>query len=334
MSRPAYSFCICPDSRLLRARLDTLLATHLPPQGGGWQRFVFWGDEGLSPSLWEHLTLQGLFATPKAVIVRNAQVLPAESLKTLSKALMPLAGKTGAPLPSPLLWPFICLEVSMEKGKAKIPAHILHLPCYAEAEKRRWTDPTPGLGASGMQAFVRAESERHGLALRPEEISTLTRALPPDAASIESELAKLALIADSNGRLPRDATALASQAQEISIFELMRIVQQNSDAPAAWKQILEDKLSGDNMVFAFTAILLREARILWQSLAGPAPYLPPQVALQKKISAESLGYSGIARLWDIALQADKGIKTGERSSDQAFEMIAADLFTLFGGRNR
>jgi len=333
MNRPAYSICICPDSHLLRVRLDTLLAAHSPLQGETWRRFFFWADEGLTPSFWEHLTLQGLLATPKALIIRNAQILTADTLKMLSKALLPLAGTPTNSLPSPLIWPLICLEVTIEKGSAKIPAHITKLPCYEEAEKRGWLNITQGLSATTLPAFIRSEAKRQGLSLRPEETDLLAHSVPPDAAFIASELARLALLADSEGRLPKNAATISAQAQEVSIFELMRIVQQNTDAPAAWKQILEDKLSGENMVFAFTAILLREARILWQSLAGPAPYLPPQVALQKKIAAETLGYSGIARLWELALQTDKGIKSGERSSDQAFEMLIADLFLLFGGKS-
>lgn len=330
MSRPAYSICVCPDSRLLRMRADTLLAAHPPVQGdGGWQRLVFWGDEGVGPSFWEHLTLQGLFAMSKALVIRHAQALPADTLAMLSKALLPLAGKPGHPLPSPLIWPLLCLEVGMEKGKAKIPAHIARLPFYKEAEKRGWLDVTQGLHASALPSFIRAEAERQGLALRPAELNLLARALPPDAAHIASELAKLALAADSDGRLPEHAVSDSVQAQDITIFELMRIVQQNRDAPPAWKRILENKLAGESMVFAFTALLLREARMLWQSLAGPAPGLPPQAALQKKTAAENLGYGGIARIWELALQTDKGIKSGERTPDQAFEMLAADLFLLF-----
>jgi len=228
----------------------------------------------------------------------------------------------------------ICLEVAIEKGNAKVPAHIANLPCYSEAEKRGWLDVVQGLSAAALPAFIQAEAQRQGLALRGEETQALARALPPDAAFIASELAKLALLADNAGRLPKAAVTSAAQTQEVTIFELMRIVQQNSDAPAAWQQILADKLAGENMVFAFTAILLREARLLWQSLAGPAPsYLPPQVVRQKKFAAEALGYNGVARLWELALQTDKGIKSGERSPEQAFEMLAADLFLLFGGNN-
>ncbi len=91
MNRPAYSLCLCPDSKLLRDRIDTLAATHPPPESGmtapagGRQRFLFWGDEGIPPAFWEHLTLQGLFASPKILIIRNAQNLNADKKRVGSR---------------------------------------------------------------------------------------------------------------------------------------------------------------------------------------------------------------------------------------------------------
>ena len=344
MSHPAFTICICPDSQLLRDRVKTLIAARPfePDSRTGsvsgsmgasfslpslsWQRFVFWADEGLTATFWEHLTLQGLFASPKALVLRNAQALPADSLKQLSPVLVSMSsGRGGSPI-----WPLICFEVGFEKGKAKIPVHIARLPFWLAAEQNGWIEEIPGLTAQTLPAYIRAEAGRHGIAASQQKIQQLAHALPPDAAAVTSELAKLALSTDAQGRLPDDALALAEHSRELGIFELMRIMQQSNDAPAAWRQILEDRLSGENMVFAFISILLREARILWQSLAGPQPYLPPQVAMQKKMVAQSLGFAGVARLWEIALVADKGIKTGERNPDQAFEMLAADLFTLFG----
>lgn len=365
MTRPAFSLCICPDSYLLRVRLDALLAAHPPVNtngdgpdnrpntgadngpgnrfgngadgagrtGGAWQRHVFWGDDGLTPAFWEHLTLQGLFAVPKALVIRNAHTLPADTLaKQLAPALQPLVPKRGNALPSTLIWPLICLEVGFEKGKPKVPAHIQKLSFWQDAEARGWIDATPPLAGKALGAFIRAEASRHGLTLRPAETALLEEALPSDAALVSSELAKLALMADSDGRLPGNAVSFVGQAQELGIFELMRLVQQNSNTPAVWRRILEDRLSGENMVFAFAAIVLREARVLWQCLAGTPPPLPPQIAMQKKMTAQALGFAGLARLWEIALAADKGIKSGERSPDQAFEMLAAELFVLFGGR--
>lgn len=328
MSRPAFSFLLCPDSQLLRNRLDSLLAAHPPAGSGTWQRHVFWGDEGLPPAFWEHLTLQGLFATPKALIIRNAQTVPAETLKTLSQALLPMAGTRAE---ASLTWPLICLEVGFDRGKPKIPPHIQRLAAYTAAEQRQWLDATPGLTEKSMPVFIRTEADKQGIVLRADEIAMLSQSLPPDAAFISSELAKLALSVDGSGRLPENAFELIGHSPELGIFELMRSVQQNQNAPAAWRQILRDRLSGENMVFAFTAILLREARMLWQSLSGTPAALPPHIAVQKKIAAQALGVPGIARLWELALQADKGIKSGERNPEQAFEILVADLCLLFGG---
>jgi DNA polymerase-3 subunit delta len=309
-----------------------LLAAH-PPQGGGaWRRFVFWGDDGLIPAFWEHFTLQGLFATPKALIIRNAQILPASELATLSDALTPLAQSKGTALAAPLLWPFLCFETSFEKGKPKIPAHIQRLTCYAIAERQRWLDTAPGLARTDIPAFIRAEAEQQGIHLRRHEQALLADAFPLDTVHIHSEMAKLALTAGPDGHLPENLAEIVGQTQELGIFELLRIIQQNRNTPAVWRSILEDRLSGENMVFAFTALLLREARTLWQCLAGTPPPLPGQIAMQKKIQAEGLGFPGIAKLWELALMTDKGIKTGERTPDQAFEILAADLFLLFGAR--
>lgn len=334
MTRPAYSICLCPDSRLLQTRLDTLLAAN-PPANGSWQKIIFWGDEGLDKGFWEHLTLQGLFAVPKALVLRRAEALIADILnRELCPALLPLTPRNPAgPLPSPLVWPIICLEVNFERGQPKVPAHIQRNACYIQAQERGWLDVTPPLAGAALLSFIRLEASRLGLVLNDTELGALAAALPPDASTLCSELARLALMAKEDGKLPPGAV-LEGSAQELNIFEMLRIVQQNSKAPLVWRRILEDRLQGENMVFAFIAILLREARALWQSLYGGSAGLPQQIAMQKKITAQGLGAASIARIWDLALQAEKGIKSGERSPDQAFEMLTADLFLLFGGQKK
>jgi DNA polymerase-3 subunit delta len=326
---PAFIVCLCPDSRLLQVRLNHLLTVHKPEGGEERQRFLFWGDEGLTPAFWEHLTLRGLFARPRAVILRRAEMLP---VKTLEEQLSPVLtasvapdGRTGG-LPA---LPFICLECGFEQGKPKIPAHVQRLPFYDVARNFGFLDITPPLSESGLASYIRDEAARSGVRLTAGELSRLAAALPADAALIGSETAKLALLRKEDGQLPEGAVEAVASARELSIFEMMRIVQYHNRAPELWKRILEDRLSGDTSVFGFIALLLREARLLWQSLMGPPPDLSPRIAEQKKLAARSLGPGGTARLWDIALQAEKGIKSGERSPEQAFEMLAANLFMLF-----
>ena len=324
MSRPDFSLCLCPDSRILQNRLETLLAAYPPGKNTAWRRLVFWGDEGISPAFCEHLTLQPLFAAPKALVFRNIQELPAQSLRRLSETLLALAGRRDN---SPT-WPLLCLEVEFEGGKPRIPPHFLRLPLYLAAQEKGWLDLAPGLTPPALPAHIRAEAPRHGLNLTPAEIGLLARSLPPDAGVIHSELAKLAFLADGEGRLPRGAAALSGQARELGLFDLLRSLQKGDDPPAVWRRILEDR--GDGTVFAVIALLLREARILWQSLFGPPPaFLPRQAATGKKILAQSLGAARLARIWDLALQADKGVKTGERNPEQALEFISAELFLLF-----
>lgn len=347
MTRPAFSICLCPDSRLLQTRLETLLCAHPPATDGAWQKLLFWADEGLGPAFWQNLTQQGLFALPKTLVLRRAESLPADTLnKELGPALMALVPRKGAAsssspspsssppptLPSPLIWPIICLEVAFERGQPKIPAHIQRLAFYEEARARNWLDVTPPLAGAALARFIALEAAGRGLKLNDAELAALAAALPPDAAAVSAEVAKLALMAGPDGKLPEGAALTSGASRELNIFEMLRLVQQNSNAPAVWRRILEDRLQGENMVFAFIAILLREARLLWQSLHGGAAGLPAQAAMQKKISAQSLGPAGVARIWELALQAEKGIKSGERNPDQAFEMLAADLFVLFRGR--
>ncbi|MDR2075980.1 MAG: DNA polymerase III subunit delta [Desulfovibrio sp.] len=324
MSRPAFSLCLCPDSHLLRRHLDALLAAHPPGEKAVWQRFVFWGDEEISPAFWEHLSLQPLFAIPKALIFRHIQALPAQDLRRLSAALLPLAeGRKDS-----LTWPLLCLEVVFDRGKPRLPAHLQHLPLYLAAQKNGWLDLVPGLTPAAMPAHIRAEAPRHGLKLTPGEIGLLARGLPPDAGVIQAELARLAFLADGDGRLPQGTPC--GQAQAAGIYDLLPALQRGGEATAIWRRIREDR--GGNTVFAFIAQLLREARLLWQSLFGPLPaFLSPQAAEGKRILARSLGAARLARIWDLALQADKGIKSGERNPAQAFEMLSAELFLLFRG---
>jgi DNA polymerase-3 subunit delta len=334
MPRPAFSVCLCPDSRLLQLRLQALLKAHPPAKDKEWLQTVFWGDEGLSASFWENLTLQSLFAQPRALVLRKTEALPAILLeKQLSPALIACLGRNGEAA-NPLIWPLVCIESAFDKEKAKIPAHIQRLPFYTKAEALGLIDINPPLTGKKISDYINAETRRLGIKLTSRELFTLAGALPPDAALIDGELEKLSLCRDAEGKLPEEALSLIGNAHELGIFEMLRILQQQGNSLDAWKRILKDRLAGDNMIFGFLAILQREARLLWQCLKGPAPALSEFALRQKKQAAAKLGTEGTAALWDIAIQAEKGIKSGARSPDQALDMLAADLFALFGGFGR
>ncbi|MDR1490931.1 MAG: DNA polymerase III subunit delta [Desulfovibrio sp.] len=329
MSRPAFTICICPDSRLLRQKLDTLLALHSPGQDGGWRRTVFWGDEGLGASFWQDLTLRTLFALPKALVLRKAESLPAEVFeKQLSPALLACLGQKGQAT-NTLTWPIICLENEFDRERPKVPAHIQRLPFYRKAEELGLMDVSPPLSGKRISDYIKSEAARLGIKLENREIFVLGESLPPDASLISMEMEKLALSRDAGGKPAKEALAQAGDGQSPNNFEMLRLLQRQGKSLEVWKRILKDRVTGKNQVFAFLALLLREARILRQCLKGPEPTLRDADLRQKKHVAQKLGEARIASLWDIALRADKGIKSGERDVDQAMDLLAADLFNLF-----
>jgi DNA polymerase-3 subunit delta len=333
MARPGFILCACPDSYLAKVRIEQTLAEKAPASGGSllgpgvstgpatWERHVFWGDEPLPDAFWEHLTLQGLFATPKAVIIYNAQNIPAESWRKISAAISS---------PNSEMWPFFCLQVAFEKGKPKVPAHIANLACFGFAEQKGWLWNIPGLDERSKAKFVQDEAKKRLLTLASGALEAIAAALPLDASAIGAEMDKLALAA-RDGVLTADLADILEREIEPDIFSLLRNLQQGRGV-AIWEQALLSERGSDSMAFAFLATLTREARQLWQIFVGEPIRLPPQVLSAKTTLARSLGMAGIAKLWHLALEADKGVKTGERSPDQALDSLLSSLALLFRPR--
>lgn len=331
-TRPGFLLCICPDRQLLRRQVDTQLAAHPPTSSAGglltggsnaasaavWDRHVFWGDEDLPSAFWEILTLQGLFAASRALVLRNAQALPAEIWKRLSKALA---------RPNPQTWPLICLEVAFDKGQPKIPAHIAKLPFVDFAEKQGWVWRSPGLDERTLGRHIQTRARELGLTLPPEILEALTLSLPSDAAAVDSELAKLALLA-SDGRLTPEDAVQAAFAQDFNIFQFLRQLT-SGQTEAVWRQTLAEQTKGDELIFPLLGLLQREARLLWQSLSGDAASVRPQDLQAKKQLASRLGPAGLTRLWDAMHTAELSIKSGRSSPAQALNELVGELTLLF-----
>jgi DNA polymerase-3 subunit delta len=219
--------------------------------------------------------------------------------------------------------------VAFEKGKAKLPAHIANLGCLAFAEKKGWLWSSPGLDEGGKTRFAAEEAKRRDLSFAPGALEALAACLPPDAAAIGAEMDKLALAAPANGVLEASHAAILGREIEPDVFSLLRNLQSGRGGLKVWEQALASGQGSDSMAFAFLATLAREARQLWQLRLGEPVRLPPQVLSAKTTLARSLGLAGIAKLWHLALEADKGVKTGERSPDQALDSLLSSLSLLF-----
>ncbi|MBO6171089.1 MAG: DNA polymerase III subunit delta [Desulfovibrio sp.] len=323
-ARPGFSFLICPDGQLLRARLEQLLAGH-PPASGRWERHVYWGDEEPPPRFWEQLTLQGLFGAPRVLVARQAQLWPAAVWKKISRAL----GR-----PSEQCWPFFCLEGHWEKGQPKLPAHIAKLRCMAFADRQGWIWRQDGLTERAVKKHVLQRARTLGLDFAPEALEQFCASVPPDAQAIENELAKLCLLRDAAretapdaGRITQAMTATASWSPECNIFSCIRHMEAGN-LPAVWRELARSD-DGDSLLFSLLALVARELRLLWKLQAGENVRMHPSDAAFKRTLAARMGPAALAEGMAAVMDAELQVKSGRRTPAQSLEYFAAHMTTLF-----
>ena len=181
--RPGYLFLVCPDAQLIRQQAEAF-AAQWPAASGTWERFCYWGDEEPPRAFWENLSLTGLLGTQRLVLVRQANQWNAAVWHRLSKALsQPLAGN----------FPMFCLEVGFEKGKFKVPAWLMKLPCWTFADKQQWIWRSEGVTDRNITRFIQDEAARAGVKLAQETLARFADTVPRSAEVIANEIEKLAL---------------------------------------------------------------------------------------------------------------------------------------------
>lgn len=319
MTRPGFSFCICPDSQLLLEQIRTLLES----AEGPWKIRQFWADEDLPESFWDSLNWSGLLGDSLAVVLRRADHLQAETWKKLHPALSRFR---------PRVWPLFCLEKEWSKGKPPVPAVLKKQKYWQVAQARKWVWQSPGLNRDALRARVEEWSRRHGVSVSKDLQAVLVNMLPLDGSSLNNELDKLACLARDRGELlKQDLSALSFQA-DLDIFAFIRALQQRGQEATVWRQVLRNQAKGgSDTVFSFLGLLLREARILWQLSHGEGNkvWLPGQVKTQKTDMARRIGQARMLELWTLLLEAETGIKTGELSPEQAMDALVSRLMLLF-----
>jgi len=161
----------------------------------------------------------------------------------------------------------------------------------------------------------------------------LADALPPDLARADSELAKLELSLGDRTEIERTDLGLLTFHAGMDGFAFLDALAGRGDPTAAWREIFDQSLAGEEMIFPFLGLLLYEARTMWRLAAGEgeAIRLPPSVRSRKEAMARRLGAAGLARVFEAAFTAEAGIKSGARRPDQAMEWLTAELFRILGG---
>ncbi|MDR2695892.1 MAG: DNA polymerase III subunit delta [Deltaproteobacteria bacterium] len=316
MTGAGFSFCICPDGRLLREHVAAELAAQASA-GGAWQRHVYWGDEELPAAFWEHMNLPGLLPARRALVIRRAHALPAAVWKRISGALAS---------PKEHCRPFFCLEVAWEKGQAKIPAHVAKLKCLAYAESQGWVWRHAGLDERSLRAFVQREIKARKLRCEQGALDLLCAGLIPDASAVAAELDKLELAAP-DGSVSAELAAQAAHVPAFDIFRFLRLMQ-GGRVQNAWTDVLRARRENEGLLFPLLGLLIREARLLWQLLQGEGVRAHPAELDAKRKLAFRLGYDGLTKLFSLLFLADLSVKSGERQPEQALDALVADVSLL------
>ncbi|WP_461208493.1 DNA polymerase III subunit delta [Desulfocurvus sp. DL9XJH121] len=320
--RPGFSFLLCPDPELVRLELESLVRRH--GQGRDFDRRVHWADEDLSDAFWQDLTIPDLMGTPRLVVVRRANALLKEGWDKLTSALSSFNAQ---------IWPVFCLESGPDKkGQMKPPAVLAKQKYWPVAEKRGWVWTSPGLTPATMGRFIKDFAARHELAIPPATARALADALPQDAVGAGNELHKILLAGGETREVKPEHVALVSHQADMDVFAFIASILDGRSPEKVWKKVFDNRLapSTDSIFFAFLALITREARTLWELAQGEAPsaWVRRSDLDDKTRLAKRLGPTRLARIWDLVLEAEFGVKTGQRTPEQAFEAVVGGLFSL------
>ncbi|BBD08957.1 DNA polymerase III subunit delta [Desulfovibrio ferrophilus] len=321
--RPGFSFLICPDPELIRLEVESLVELH--GEGKTWDRRAYWADDELPGAFWQDLSIPDLMGTPRLVVVRRANKFLKDSWDKLTSTLSSFNAQ---------IWPIFCLEPAADKkGQVKPPAVLTKQKYWPVAEKRGWVWTSPGLTPRTMPDFVSSFVRRKKLIISPPVAHALADALPHDAMGAKNELEKIALAAGESGEVVKAHIALISHQADMDVFEFISSVLEGKSPERVWQKVFDNRLvsSSNSIFFSFLALMIREGRILWELGQGekPSVWVHHTVVQRKSSLAKRLGPARLSRIWHLVLEAEFGVKTGQRTPEQAFEALVGGLYSLF-----
>lgn len=321
MNRPRYLFLICPDPQLIKGQVDERLKSS---GQDGWETKTFWGDDDdpLPPAFWTDLTIKSLFPQPKALLVRRAHTLKADHWDKLDAGVKGLGAD---------IFPIFCLEGQWKGKKAPVPAALSRRGLFKKAKKDGWIWESQGLDQRSMVDYVKQWAAQNGLTFEPGAGHALSAALPTDAVAARLELDKIELAAGDEKLVRKEHVSLVAQTGEMAFFDLMDALGQPGAEAAVWKRVIDDhaKSAKDQMLFNLIGFIASQARLYWMIAHGERPKGSPYVIKKKTPVANRLGAAGIARMIDLALEAELSLKTGERKYEEALDILMAGLIDVF-----
>ena len=318
MTRQGFSFLVCPDPELLKDRIAELVRSST-----GFTTKIFWGDEELADNYWQALNVPPMMAPPSAVVLRRAQEQNAEFWTKISQLLV---------MARTAIWPLFCLEGEWKAGKPILPKHLTSAKFWTTAQAKGWTWQHPGLSPSTIGAEIDRFMHAAGRTFAPKIRQQLCATLPLSTIALRNELTKILHLAGDETVITATHLEALIQNTPFDIFVFLRELQNSRTRYSVWNRVLNDPaLASGDLIFPISALLVREARILWHLAQGEESKvsLPPRIKSEKKQLAQRLGLGRIGKFWDLALKTDTDIKTGLAKPDQAMENLIREIQNIW-----
>ena len=310
--RPGYLFLICPDTQLMLEHVLEEAEKFTASSSFPVNRASFWGFEECDSAFNSALTTSNLLGTATFIVVRQANLWPADAWNKVDRLLARQWGDN---------FPIFCIENEWKKGKPQVPAVISKRQCYKFAEKKGWIWQSPGITDNNISAYIVRKAKEKNLTLAPATVKKLHEDLPRQAGIIMQELDKLAIFASGTGPVQPDLLGTAKWSSEADIFPCIDAIFKGNDK-VAWKE-LSKVADWDSTAMPFLGLVTWFIRTLWKLLAGePAGY----TSLNQNMAAR-IGYAGLAQAMSLVVDAEESIKTGTLSR-QAIEFLTMRLLTL------
>lgn len=177
-----------------------------------------------------------------------------------------------------------------------------------------------------------AFAQEHGLTWGPGVKKVLVESLPLTVIALRHELEKILLLLAGEAVVTLEHLAAVQSEHEFDIFSFLRALQTPSGRKSTWETVLNDPaMTSGDLLFPITALLIREARILWLLAhdEDARVNLYPSLKREKKTLAKKMGPKKIGQIWDFALQADTDVKAGRVRPDQALERLVNHVQRLW-----
>ncbi|MDQ7032855.1 MAG: hypothetical protein Q9M37_09120 [Desulfonauticus sp.] len=312
IKKPGFLFLISPDLGLLKEKVQEIIQNFSLTS---WSQKTFWADEPLESEFWNSIATSNLFGPGKIIVVRYADKFPLSFWDEVRPYLLSSSNR--------LCLPIFFFEKPWTKNSPSFSAKFKKHPLFLAAQKKQWILQIPPLTRQTLAKFVQQKLAKKDISISVSTLQKLVDLLPLDTTACLSELAKLELLALSEGVIKEEHLEVLNIYSEENIFELVNLILNSPFHLQTWKEKKLYEGKEDQIIFPLLSLIQREAKVLWLLRFGEQDKVSlPRYIKQKKMTlANQLRLKDIIYLVDVCLACELKIKQGALQPSEALDYL-------------